>query len=222
MTSITVRDFSGDRDVTIQLDPARSADWNIRRYFTRAKKGEKGAMVIRGRRRETKRDIDRLRGRLAAVEREADLPALLAMIRPVRLARAGRAAPQRREPFRRFRLDERHTVLVGRTDRENDELTHRTAAPGDLWFHAQGVPGSHVVLRGAHPSTPRRIIERAAAIAAWFSKARNAKTVPVLYAEKRYVRKPRKAKPGTASTLRHKTVFVEPALPGDAPGENGD
>ncbi|MBN1884097.1 MAG: DUF814 domain-containing protein [Candidatus Krumholzibacteriota bacterium] len=215
MSSITVRDFSGTRDVTIPLDPARSPDANIRGYFTKAKKGEKGAIVIRNRRGEVRREVASLRKRLDRIENATGLEELLGMVRPARLARAGRAPAGRRGSFRRFRLDDRHTVLVGRTDRENDELTHRVAAPGDLWFHAQGVAGSHVVLRGATPSTPKRVIERAAAIAAWFSKARNATTVPVLYTEKRYVRKPRKAAPGTAVTLRHKTIFVEPAQPAD-------
>ena len=73
--------------------------------------------------------------------------------------------------------------------------------------------GSHVILKGAHRSTPKRIIELAAAIAAHFSSARHSKTVPVLYAEKRYVRKPRKSRPGTAVCQRGKTIFVAPGLP---------
>ena len=70
-----------------------------------------------------------------------------------------------------------------------------------------------MILKGANPSTPREILEKAAAIAAHFSKARYSKTVPVVYTEKRYVRKPRKAPPGTAVHERGKTLFVAPSLP---------
>jgi predicted ribosome quality control (RQC) complex YloA/Tae2 family protein len=105
---------------------------------------------------------------------------------------------------------------VGRSDAENDLLTHRFASPSDLWFHAQGSAGSHVILKGAHPSTPRTVIEKAASIAAYFSKARHSSTVPVIYTEKRHVRKPRKSKAGTATCSRSKTVFVKPSLPDDA------
>jgi predicted ribosome quality control (RQC) complex YloA/Tae2 family protein len=104
---------------------------------------------------------------------------------------------------------------VGRNNRENDELTHRVARPEDLWFHAQGVPGSHVVLRRSgrkdHPG--KRILELAAGLAAHFSRARHSGTVPVIYTQRRYVRKPKGAKPGLAAVQREKTIFVAPLSP---------
>ena len=214
MSEIVVKDFSGDREVAIPLDPARSPERNIRRYFTKAKKGEKGALIIRERARAVEREAGALRaeiGRIAALEDTADLVPLVPVVEDAGAARAA-AEPKR---FRRYAIDERHFVLVGRSDAENDELTHKSAAPSDLWFHAQDVPGSHVVLKGAHRSTSRAVIEKAAAIAAWFSKARSSRTVPVIYAEKRHVRKPRKAKPGTAVCTRGKTIFVKPLKPAD-------
>lgn len=115
--------------------------------------------------------------------------------------------------FRSFDLGSGLIAYVGRSDAENDRLTHRFASPSDLWFHAQGISGSHVILKGADRSTPKRILEQAAAIAAYFSKARHSTTVPVIYTEKRYVRKPRNSKPGTAVCQRGKTLFVRPLLP---------
>jgi len=107
------------------------------------------------------------------------------------------------------------TVLVGRSARENDVLTHRYAAPSDLWFHARQAQGSHVVLRKPKKKTqvPRDAIIRAAAIAAYYSKARTSKHVPVSYTEKRYVKKVKKGAPGTAAMLREKVIFVTPGLP---------
>ena len=122
---------------------------------------------------------------------------------------------------RRFELRGGWTVLVGRSNRENDLLTHRIARPRDLWLHARGVTGSHVILRREdHKDAPsKQTIEQAAAIAAYFSKARTSALVPVIYVEKRYVRKPRKAPPGLAVCIREEVLMVEPRLPKPATGD---
>jgi predicted ribosome quality control (RQC) complex YloA/Tae2 family protein len=216
MEKIVVRDFSGGEEVVIPLDPTRSPDRNIRLYFTKAKKGEKGKHLIRARRQEAEREITRTKKeleRLALVEQPSDLLRLMPRERAADQPKRSEKEPTR---FRRYVIDERHTAYVGRSDAENDLLTHRFASPSDLWFHAQGSAGSHVILKGAHPSTPRTVIEKAASIAAYFSKARHSSTVPVIYTEKRHVRKPRKSKAGTATCSRSKTVFVKPSLPDDA------
>ena len=106
------------------------------------------------------------------------------------------------------------TVLAGKTDADNDRLSLKEARPDDWWFHAQGVPGSHVILRtGGRPDTvPRPVLEKAASLAALHSKARNSALVPVIWTERRYVRKPRKAAPGVAVCLQEKNLFVEPGV----------
>jgi predicted ribosome quality control (RQC) complex YloA/Tae2 family protein len=215
---ISVKDFSGDRKVAIPLDPAKKPDENIRLYFKRAKKGERGLLLLKNRRRIVSREIEERRRAIEETAGIRDTGELLSML-PSAPGPRGRRDGEEPRRFRSFELDDRHTVLVGRNDRENDMLTHRIAAPGDLWFHAQGSPGSHVILKGASASTPKRIIETAAAVAAHFSKARHSTTVPVICAEKRYVRKPRKSKPGTAVCQRSRTIFVKPGLPDEAGGK---
>lgn len=106
-------------------------------------------------------------------------------------------------------------ALVGRSQAGNDYLTHRLAAPRDLWFHAHGASGSHVVLKAPDPKSEpdRSIILAAAALAALHSRARHASKVPVIYTEKRHVRKPRGAKPGLAAVTHEKSVMVKPGEP---------
>ena len=107
-------------------------------------------------------------------------------------------------------------ALAGKTDADNDLLSLKTAKANDLWFHAHGLPGSHVILRHPNDEKPDKgTIKIAAAIAAWHSKARNAGTVPVSCTEAKHVSKPRGAKPGSVSIKREKTIKVRPALPGD-------
>jgi len=107
---------------------------------------------------------------------------------------------------------------VGRNDSENDELTRYIAAPDDIWLHAYGYPGAHVVLKreGRREEPSLRTIEEAAGLAAYWSRARGSKAVPVIYAEARYVRKPKGARPGAVAVMRGKTIMVEPKLPGEA------
>lgn len=105
-------------------------------------------------------------------------------------------------------------ALAGKTDADNDLLSLKIAQPNDLWFHVNGMPGSHVILRHPDGEKPdNATIKQAAAIAAWHSKARNAGTVPVNCTEAKHVGKPRGAKPGSVTIKRQKTIKVRPALP---------
>ena len=132
--------------------------------------------------------------------------------------RGARSPDEPTRPFRRYLIEGRWEVWIGRNAAENDQLTHRAAALRDLWFHAQSVGGSHVILRtgGKPEQVPRRVLEKAAALAALHSKDRHAGMVPVIWTERRYVRKPRKSPLGRAVCLRHESLFAEPTLPPDA------
>lgn len=112
----------------------------------------------------------------------------------------------------RYALPGGYTVLVGRTDADNDDLSLRVARPDDWWFHVRGMPGSHVVLQ-APPGVEanREALRQAAAIAAYHSKARTAGVVPVSYTRARFVSKPRGAKPGTVEIRKEAVLKVRPA-----------
>lgn len=103
-------------------------------------------------------------------------------------------------------------ILVGRSARDNDTLSLRVARPTDLWLHAAGVPGSHVVVRrGEGPDVPRSVLERAAELAAWHSRARNARgKVPVHWCEARDVSKARGAPAGEVRLRRYDVLRVYP------------
>ena len=103
-------------------------------------------------------------------------------------------------------------ALVGRTDADNDCLSLTVARPDDWWFHVRGVPGSHVVLQGPAGEEPdREILKRAAAIAAYHSKARKAGLVAVSCTRARYVSKPRDEKEGTVQIRKEVVIKVRPA-----------
>lgn len=107
-----------------------------------------------------------------------------------------------------------HRVMAGKTDADNDRLSLKVAGPNDWWFHVRGMPGSHVVLIAAEGQTPdRRTLNRAAAIAAYHSKARGGGVVAVSGTLARHVTKFRGAKPGTVQIRKERIFKVRPALP---------
>ncbi|WP_437725798.1 NFACT RNA binding domain-containing protein [Sorangium sp. So ce861] len=122
-------------------------------------------------------------------------------------------------PYRTLTFDG-FEVLVGRGDDDNDALTFEIAEPHDLWLHvAGGTPGSHVIVRNpGRGEVPREVVERAAAAAAWYSKARGAARVEVHVCRVADVSKPRGAPAGLVQLARWKSVRVRPEVPGREPG----
>jgi len=110
------------------------------------------------------------------------------------------------------------TVLVGLSDEDNDRLSLKVAHQDDWWFHVRGMPGSHVLLRAVEGVEPdKATLERAAAIAAYHSKARSGGLVAVSCTRARWVTKPRGAKPGTVQIRKESVFKVRPELPDVAP-----
>lgn len=235
-TEVRLAAADGEEELTIPLDPAKSVPENADRWFKEARKARQSAERL-------PREIDRARReaerwtafevRLAPMA-EDDATGVKALAAEI-YGQAGNSETRLTSPSRKSGstgnagrqaeipvalLPKRYvlqgwTILVGRSQAGNDFLTHRLAEPHDLWFHAHGCAGSHVVLKGPDRKTApgREQIEAAAALAALNSKAKNAARVPVIYAEKRHVRKPRGSKPGLAAVTNEKSLMVKPGEP---------
>lgn len=215
-------EMGGER-VAIPLDPALSPVRNAQRYFERARRAKAAAVESSRRLKETAARVEQLENLIAGAERlmpgenakkfmddnAAELEAL---------GLGPRAAEKERLPFRQFTVDGGFEVWAGKNSANNDLLTLRYAKPDDLWFHARGGSGSHVVLkvRSGKGEPGKKACQQAAAIAAYYSKMKTAGTVAVAMTEKRFVRKPRGAPPGTVMIERERVIFAQPALPRDA------
>ena len=202
--------------LAIELDLRFSPAENAARFLKRARKLEKRLQVLPERLRRVRQQEQALRRMLAGLETDAgelpeDVRKWMEHCEPGQRPKKGEAA--KAHP-RRYRTSSGWTVWVGRNQRENDQLTHRMASQEDLWFHASGYPGSHVVLRreGRKEEPGARNIEEAAALAAYWSKGRSARKVPVVYTRVKHVSKPRGGAPGLAVLRREKTVIVAPLL----------
>jgi len=220
--------FNPGAEVTVELKAALSPAANVKRLFALYRKAKRGLGIVEARLATLAADAAAGAAALAAAERAEDIGDLEPFLEPG----AGRGGPAPREPRlpgRRFLSSDGFVVVVGRSAAENDELTFRWARPHDLWLHAQQAHGSHVVVRrdDKNKPVPRRTVEEAAALAAWFSQAKHAALVPVVAVERRYVRRA-KGPAGLATYQGGDMLFVSPAETikpapprGSSPSETG-
>jgi predicted ribosome quality control (RQC) complex YloA/Tae2 family protein len=203
-------------ELTIELDPELDAKENAQRYYARYRKAADALPHLERRREALSARRDALDVLAFEAERadpptlpelEADLDELEG--RPPQ--RAPQSAGRRRAPMRLERPSGAR-IYVGRSPRENAEVTFRIARPDDLWFHARGIPGSHVVLQappGAPPGDDD--LDAAADLAAAHSKAKSAPRVEIDYTERKYVRKQRDGAPGLVWYTNARTRVGRPA-----------
>lgn len=219
--SVALPDIIGGsgEPVEIPLDPALSAVENAERYYDKARRTRRARDEAEGRWAEVQAEADAaadLLTRLRATESLADLRTLLDAEAAALAAFVGqKGAEGAAEPFRRVPLPGGYEALVGKNARGNAHLTTRVASPHDLWLHARGVPGSHVVVKrpGRSTEVPAEAVRAAARVAAHFSTAKTQTVVPVTVTERKYVRPVKGGPPGLVRVDREDVLDVTPGLP---------
>jgi hypothetical protein len=205
----------------LTLPPGQRAEEAAQRWFTAAKRAGRGLERVAELQAELRRNLSDLERREALKDQPHPPPAPAAA-RPGPRAKPTRKAmdnPTRKDvradgKGRAFRsvMVEGFEVLIGKGDADNDQLTFKVAAPLDLWLHVAISPGSHVVIRNPEriAELPRAVIERAAELAAFFSKARDGGKVEVHYCRAADVSKPRGFAPGKVMLKQWKSLRVYP------------
>lgn len=216
MTEITLPDYYHDNaPLKIQLSNQLSPSRNAQKYFSRYQK-QKNAVGYVGEQIDlTQAEIDYLDNIQTQIELAS--PADIAEIRE-ELTQQGylkqhhtkkkQRSSRRPSQPQAFIATDGTPISVGKNNRQNDQLTLKTAHKSDYWLHTQKIPGSHVIVHSDHPS--ETTLMEAANLAAYFSKARDSATVPVDYVQVRRIRKPNGAKPGFVIYEGQKTLYVSP------------
>ena len=209
-------DSEGGETLRIDLDVNRSLAENAAAYLKAAQKYERRQQALPQRLAELRRQCAQYEDWISAVDAGTwEANAALQNWLESKVTNADKTASKQPQAHpRRYRTSTGWSVWAGRNNKENDVLTHKMAAQNDLWFHARGYAGSHVVLRseGRKEAPSKQTIEEAAALAAYWSKGKTAKKVSVAYTLVKHVTKPRGGAPGQALLRREKTIIVEPAL----------
>jgi len=202
------------KNYTIPAQKGKTYAEHAEHYFRKAKRSKE-----RDADRSTKlpiylqqlQDVIQLQNRFPEIQDRRILEQMLLQVK-VQSGEKTSIKNTQQSPYRIFALSDSFTLYVGRNAKNNDQLTGKFAKPNDLWLHARGVSGSHAVLRGPK-DIPKHILEQAAAITAYFSQSRKAGFVPVAYALKKYIRKPKGAGPGAVLMEREEVILIEPTLP---------
>lgn len=219
MAEIELKDIystTGGR-MRIKLEPSLTPVENAEKYFKLYRKAREGYDLMRRRLEITRAELAEAEKMAAELGSDFDSAQkkYASEITEILPTTASKRAEAPRLPYREYTLSTGARIFVGKDGTDNDDTTFHHAKPYELWFHASQCPGSHTVLKfpdkNFEPS--KQEIAETAAIAAYFSKARKSASVPVIYTERKYVRKPRKAKPGLVTVERETMVMVEPKKP---------
>jgi predicted ribosome quality control (RQC) complex YloA/Tae2 family protein len=196
-------------EIVVPLDPALSAAENAQRWLRRARRYQAATARIASRRAEVSEQLSRAEAGLAQAESAQDAAQLAAVEAQTPAApRAQRDVQGARLPYRKFTSRTGAPILVGRSARDNDALALRIARGNDLWLHARGVQGAHVVVPGPGESPDPRTLGDAALLAAHFSSARGEEGVEVAWTRCKYLRKPKGAAPGSVIVTQEKVLRV--------------
>lgn len=226
MTSIELSDFTTEEPTTIPLNPEKNAVQNAQFLYKQHQKLKRARQAIEPLLTEVKAEIaylEQIEAEMAALSdyQTAEDLQVLSEIREELIQQQYLEDPDYRgssdskslhesQPYR-YRTPNGLEVLVGRNNRQNDQLTFRTAGDYDLWFHSQEISGSHVLLRFNPGHTPDDSDRQFAAdLAAYYSRARQSEQVPVVYTEPKNVYKPKGTKPGMTVYKHERVIWGHP------------
>ena len=204
-TSISLLDFYHGQDILIKLKPNISLQKNAEILYKKAKNQSKETDVLEKNIAIKETLLSSLELQKIKLEATEDYKSLKPFL--------GEDKKKSKEPipFLEMIIDG-FQVWIGRNAKNNDLLTQKYAHKEDLWLHARDVAGSHVVIRNSSGNTiPNTTIERVAQLAAWHSKRKADSLCPVIYTQKKYIRKPKGSLPGQVIVTREEVILVEPS-----------
>ncbi len=201
--------------VEIKLDVRKTPSQNAQHYYNEYKKAvtaEEKLTVQIEKGEDELQYLDSVFDSLTRASSENDIIQLRLELSEQGYIRSGlgKAKPPKALPPIEYKSSDGFTILVGRNNRQNDQLTLKFAEKSDIWLHTQTITGSHVLIMTDGETPPDTTIEEAAVIAAVNSRGRGSNLVPVDYCLARYVKKPAGAKPGKVIFTNYKTAFVRP------------
>jgi predicted ribosome quality control (RQC) complex YloA/Tae2 family protein len=202
MDKIELKDYynsSQESYLTVELDPSLSAPGNIERYFERYKKYKRG-------KEEILKHIELIKKEIFQLHRKLSEPIQMPEQTPP--SEKKKRGEEKSSP-RSFKSADGMTILIGRNNRQNDELTFKIAKGNDVWLHVRGFPGSHVIIKMDNKKEiPRDSLLDAASLAIHFSKLKSAGRGDVIYTFRKYVRKPKGAEPGKVICSQDKNLSI--------------
>lgn len=215
---LTCMNYYTNEEITVPLDPNLTAKENARKYFDRYAKLKRTYEALSGHIQETQAQIAHLESISASLDMavlEEDLMQIKLELQEYGYIKKHAQGRKREKivsrPYHYLSSDGFH-MYVGKNNYQNEELTFQTATGNDWWFHAKGIPGSHVIVKSEGKELPDRVFEEAAALAAYYSKGRDASKVEIDYIEKKHVKKTPGGAPGFVIYHTNYSMMAEPSV----------
>lgn len=214
MTSAVLDDFYTGEQRKIALDARLTPAQNAQKYYSEYRKLCTAEKMLTGLIAEGKSELSYYESLLDSVTRaktDGELTEIKRELAEQGLIRGEKTLgkPKKSEPLK-FRSSDGFTILVGKNNKQNDELTLKTSKASDIWLHVKDIAGSHVIIKTEGKTPPERTIVEAARLAAYHSKAKNGSGVPVDYTAVKFVKKPAGARPGMVIFTDNRTLYVTP------------
>ena len=193
--------YDENKEIKIPLDSTLSPQENAQKYFDKYGKMKRTAEALEKLLEETKAEIDHLE----SIQNSLDIALSaddLVQIKDelmeygfIKKTRNNKKAKVKSKPFHYVSSDG-FDIYVGKNNYQNDELTFKVATGNDWWFHAKGMPGSHVIVKANNQELPDRVFEEAGKLAGYYSKGRDSEKIEIDYLQKKNVKKPNGSAPG--------------------------
>ncbi|MEY8516912.1 NFACT RNA binding domain-containing protein [Lachnospiraceae bacterium 29-84] len=218
-TQLEALDYYTDKTITIPLDAQLTPLENAQKYFDRYNKLKRTYEALIELIQETRDEIlhlDSISTALDIAVSEDDLTQIkeeLTRFGYIKKKHTGKKEKVKSKPFHYISSDGFH-IYVGKNNFQNEELTFKFASGNDWWFHAKGIPGSHVVVKTNGEELPDRTFEEAGQLAAYYSKGRENEKVEIDYLERKHVKKPNGSKPGFVVYYTNYSLVASPDISG--------
>ena len=217
--SLEALNYYTNEMITIPLNGDLSASENAKKYFDRYGKLKRTYEALTELVRETKAEIDHLESIATALDiavLEEDLVQIkeeLTDFGYIRKKRNEKRAKSKSKPFHYISSDGFH-MYVGKNNFQNDELTFQFSSGSDWWFHAKGMPGSHVIVKTDGKELPDATYEEAGKLAGYNSKGKNSEKVEIDYLQRKHVKKPNGSAPGFVVYYTNYSLTIHPDITG--------
>lgn len=210
-------DFYTGEPVSIPLDPDLSPPENAKKYFEKYNKLKRTFEALSDLIEDTRSEIIHLESISTALdisEDEADLQQIKEELAECGYIRQHFSKKKQRTVSRphHYISSDGYDIYVGKNNLQNEEITFKLGEGNDWWFHAKGIPGSHVIIKTKDGKIPDRTFEEGARLAAYYSKGRDSEKVEIDYLQKKNVKKPNKGKPGFVVYYSNFSMAIPPDI----------
>lgn len=215
VNTIRLYNFYKDEPIDIKLNPQLSPQKNAGNYYRKSKNRKIEVEKTEANVFEKYEAIEILKSLQADLQAIDNFKELKHFMKANGLEQDSPQKKQESVPYKAFEF-QKYQIWVGKNAKANDELTLKHAYKEDLWLHAKDVPGSHVLIKHqSGKSFPRQVTERAAELAAYYSKRKTDSLVPVIFTPAKFVRKRKGAPAGQVVVTREEVIMVPSRGPSD-------